>query len=125
MAKILGIGGIFFKANDSQALSDWYKEVLGIDIGECGAVFKPESVPENGYTAFGIFKGDTKYFDVPDKSSQQAFMINFLVDDLHNMLAQIEANGGTLVGEPEEYDYGMFGWFADPEGNKVELWQAK
>lgn len=25
--------------------------------------------------------------------------------------------------EVEEYDYGRFGWFVDPEGSKVELWQ--
>jgi len=24
----------------------------------------------------------------------------------------------------ESYDYGRFGWFVDPDGNKVELWQV-
>jgi len=123
MAKILGVGGVFFKANDSVKLAEWYRNTLGIEIGEYGAVFKPESVPEAGYTAFGIFKGETQYFDVPNKDSQQPYMINFMVDDLFAMLIKIEKNGGTLVGKPEEYDYGKFGWFADPEGNKIELWQ--
>jgi predicted enzyme related to lactoylglutathione lyase len=25
----------------------------------------------------------------------------------------------------EEYEFGRFGWFIDPEGNKVELWEPK
>lgn len=27
------------------------------------------------------------------------------------------------VGEVQEEVYGRFGWFVDPDGNKVELWQ--
>ena len=123
MAKVIGIGGVFFKAGDSQVLSNWYREVLGIEIGDYGAVFKPNTVPENGYTAFSIFEAETNYFDVPEKSEQQPFLINFMVDELFPLLDKIKLNGGLLIGEPEEYDYGKFGWFADPEGNKVELWQ--
>jgi predicted enzyme related to lactoylglutathione lyase len=28
-----------------------------------------------------------------------------------------------VIGEVEEFEYGRFGWFLDPEGNKVELWE--
>ena len=125
MAKVLGVGGVFFKANDSKKLADWYQKTLNIEIGEYGAVFKPETIPPTGYTAFGIFKAETKYFDVPDKTQQQPYLINFMVDDLFAMLIKIEKNGGKLIGKPEEYDYGKFGWFADPEGNKIELWQPQ
>lgn len=124
MAKVVGIGGVFFKANDTENLNRWYQEVLGIEIGEYGATFAPDKIPKNAYTAFSLFKSTTDYFDVPGKSKQQGFLINFLVDDLYGVLANVQQNGGTLIGEPEEFDYGKFGWFADPEGNKIELWQA-
>lgn len=125
MAKVIGIGGVFFKASDSAKLSQWYRDVLAIDIGEYGAMFKPNAIPEKGYTAFGIFKRDSNYFDVPEKEVQQEFLINFMVDDLFALLISIEKAGGRLIGKPEEYEYGKFGWFADPEGNKIELWQPQ
>ena len=66
----------------------------------------------------GPFKHDTDYFDPSDKS----YMFNIIVDDLEGALAQVKEGGATIVGEIEKYDYGSFGWFLDPEGNKVELW---
>jgi predicted enzyme related to lactoylglutathione lyase len=123
MAKVVGVGGVFFKANDTQKLSDWYKDVLGINMGEWGAVFEPADMPAKSYTAFSLFKADSNYFDVPGKSVQQSFLINLLVDDLDGVLANVASHGGTLIGTPESFDYGKFGWFADPEGNKIELWQ--
>lgn len=119
MAKVLGIGGIFFKANDPTVLGKWYGDVLGIKMGPYGATFQSQNMPDEGYTAFSIFNKDTEYF----KPSTQEYLINFVVDDLFAMLIKIEKAGGTICGKPEEYDYGKFGWFLDPEGNKVELWQ--
>ncbi len=119
MAKVVGIGGVFFKANDPTTLSQWYAETLGIDMGAYGATFKADKIPENAYTAFSIFNSDTEYFN----PSKQDFLINFIVDDLFGALLQVEKAGGQICGKPEEYDYGRFGWFLDPEGNKIELWQ--
>ena len=51
-------------------------------------------------------------------------MINLIVDDLDGMLARVKEGGGDIVGDIEEGEYGRFGWFMDPEGNKVELWQC-
>jgi hypothetical protein len=31
--------------------------------------------------------------------------------------------GVTVDPKRESYDFGRFGWFTDPEGNRVELWQ--
>ena len=36
MAKVTGIGGVFFKANDPEALKAWYVDCLGVDITEWG-----------------------------------------------------------------------------------------
>jgi predicted enzyme related to lactoylglutathione lyase len=52
-------------------------------------------------------------------------MINLMVDDLDGALAQVVEGGATAVGEVQDEPYGRFGWFVDPEGNKVELWEPK
>lgn len=123
MAKVLGIGGIFFKSTDPKKLCEWYSEHLNFDLdtGYDGASFKPQAMPENGMTVWSPFKRDTDYF----QPSNNDFMFNLIVDDLAAALAQVKAAGAQLHGEPEHFDYGSFGWFSDPEGNKVELWQPK
>lgn len=123
MAKVVGVGGVFFKANDTKKLQQWYQDVLGIEMGEYGATFMAKDFPDAGYTAFSLFKRDSNYFDIPNKPEQQTFMVNFMVDDLFGLLIKVERAGGSIIGKPEEYEYGKFGWIADPEGNKIELWQ--
>jgi predicted enzyme related to lactoylglutathione lyase len=121
MARVLGVGGVFFKAEDPKKLASWYSEHLGIEIHEAfvGSVFSPADQPPGGYAVWAPFAADTDYFD----PSNQAFMFNLVVDDLRGALAQVAAAGAELVGEVDESELGMFGWFLDPEGNKVELWQ--
>lgn len=120
MAKALGIGGIFFKSKDPVALMAWYQTCLGLpDEAKEYASFAPETMPSNGATVFSPFKSTTSYF----APSKREFMINFIVDDLDGALKQVADGGGTLVGDVQSFDYGRFGWFIDPDGNKVELWQ--
>lgn len=122
MAKVVGVGGVFFKSPDPEGLRAWYVEHLGIPDEEGpGVSFRNADQPRDGYLVWGGFREDTQYFDPADKP----YMFNFVVDDLRGALAQVERAGATLVGEVEEYDYGDFGWFMDPDGNKVELWQPK
>ena len=52
-------------------------------------------------------------------------MINLVVDDLDAALAQVRAGGARLEGHVESHDNGRFGWFVDPDGNKVELWEPR
>lgn len=121
MAKVLGVGGVFFRSRDPEALGDWYREWLGVPVSHpYGASFDPGSMPEGGLTVWAPFPHDTTYFDPAD---DRQYMFNLLVDDLEEALAQVAEGGAEVVGEIEEYDYGRFGWFLDPEGNKVELWQ--
>ena len=57
------------------------------------------------------------------KSDEQgAFMINFQVDNLEELLAQSKREGVEVDPKTETYDYGKFGWITDPEGNRIELW---
>ena len=117
MAKITGLGGIFYKVADPDATRAWYQDNLGIG-GEWGAMFPFKNDDPEGFTLLSPFKADTDYFAPSDK----AFMINLRVDDLDGMIGQLEAKEISILGRQDE-DYGRFAWILDPDGNKVELWQ--
>jgi predicted enzyme related to lactoylglutathione lyase len=123
MAKALGIGGVFFKSPDPARLQDWYARHLGIssqsDQGMSFAIFPPGMIPENAYTVWSMFDSGTTYF----APSSKEFMFNLIVDNLEEALSQVAAGGAQVVGDAEKNEYGNFGWFIDPDGNKVELWQ--
>jgi predicted enzyme related to lactoylglutathione lyase len=122
MAKVLGIGGVFFKSPDPQKLCQWYSEWLGLkgeSQGMSFVLFFPASMPRNAYTVWSAFETNTTYFS----PSNNEFMFNLVVDNLEQALGQVKAGGAQQVGEIEKNDYGQFGWFMDPDDNKVELWQ--
>jgi predicted enzyme related to lactoylglutathione lyase len=119
MARVIGIGGIFFKARDPQALSAWYAQHLGLKIeGFGGAMFFEDSA-RPGCTLWTPFKEDTKYFE----PSTKPLMVNFRVDDLDALLAALRGAGVQVDSRVDESEFGRFGWIMDPEGNRVELWQ--
>ena len=119
MAKAVGVGGVFLKASDPEKLSAWYAEHLGIPAQDGGSLAfdGPESL---GMTVFAHFPQSTKYFG----EGQQQAMINFRVDDLDGLLGQLEAAKVRIDPNREDYEYGRFAWIWDPEGNRVELWEA-
>ena len=120
MAKVLGIGGVFFKASDPDALKKWYIDTLGAPATkDPGISFPISDHPAGGYAVFGPFKSDTEYFN----PSKRDYMFNLVVDDLDGVLQRVSDAGGTIVGDVEEYDFGRFGWAMDPEDNKIEFWQ--
>jgi predicted enzyme related to lactoylglutathione lyase len=120
MERVRGIGGIFFRCrSDRQALLDWYKSTLGIDVSSWGgAVFADATVATEGLT-WSVFARDTDYFG-PDGAP---FMINYKVDDLDAMLVQLREAGAEVADDVEESEYGRFAWAVDPEGHRFELWQ--
>lgn len=124
MAKVLGVGGVFFKARDGDALRAWYQRVLGLDFFDWGGtVFTPDvaAAHPGAATVFSPFKADTDYF----APSTKEFMINLMVDDLDAMLARCKAEGVEPVKLfPDEIN-GRFAHILDPEGTKIELWQPK
>ncbi|MCB1025033.1 MAG: VOC family protein [Acidobacteria bacterium] len=122
MAKITGIGGVFFKCKDAKTLSEWYKTHLGMDVGPYGANFEwrdAEDPGKTGSTAWNTFPEDTKYFEPSTKD----FMVNYRVDDLEALVEQLKNDGITIVDNIETYDYGKFVHIVDVEGNKVQLWE--
>ncbi|MFQ5947194.1 MAG: VOC family protein [Anaerolineae bacterium] len=123
MERVPGVGGIFFKAGDPEALKDWYAEHLGIATRPDGTIMfqwreldDPEQI---GYTVWGPFPKDTKYFD----PSTSPFMFNFRVAELDALLKALRQEGVEVDDHTEDYPYGRFGWIMDPEGNRVELWE--
>jgi catechol 2,3-dioxygenase-like lactoylglutathione lyase family enzyme len=125
MERVTGIGGIFFKAHDPGALSAWYRDHLGVPLGEDGsALFRwrePAPPGNDALTVWSAFPQETTYFG-PGPSP---FMINYRVADLDRMLEQLRQAGAVVDENVAEYDFGRFGWATDPEGNRFELWEPK
>ena len=114
MEKVAGIGGLFYRARDPEALRDWYGEHLGVT--------HPPDIwfQQAGPTVCAPFAHDTDYFGPRDRQ----WMINFRVADLDAMIAQLEA-AGIAVDRRAEWDseVGRFARIHDPEGNPIELWE--
>lgn len=123
MAKITGIGGVFFKTrSDHKKLAAWYAQHLGLKLEEWGgAILKwpDDQAPDGGLSVWHVAEKDSKWFS----PSESSFMINYRVDDLDGMLAQLRKGGVEIVKGPESEENGHFAWILDPDGNKVELWQ--
>ena len=123
MAKVTGIGGIFFKSrNKASELASWYQKNLGLNLENWGgAILRwPEDKAEDGgLTVWSAADSDTKWFS----PSESPFMINYRVDNLDELLEQLKQNGVEIVSGPQSDDNGKFAWIMDPDNNKVELWQ--
>jgi predicted enzyme related to lactoylglutathione lyase len=119
MAKVVGFGGVFFKSRDPQALAAWYAQHLGVDLADFGGVLFKEDERRPGHILWAPFPQDTRYF----APSSREFMLNFRVDDLGALLAQLRSAGVQVDPKIEDSEFGRFGWIVDPEGTRVELWQ--
>src|ERR1700750_137693 len=125
MAKITGIGGVFFKSNgDNAELVEGDRKHLGMSLADFGGAilrWQDDKREDQGLTVWHVAKKDSKWFS-PSSSS---FMINYRVDNLGEMLDQLRADGVEVVSGPESHENGKFAWIMDPDGNKVELWEPK
>lgn len=121
--RVLGVGGIFFRSGDPARLGSWYQEHLGFKVeawGDTrGASFAPSDMPSGSFTVWSAFAARTDYFG----TSGQGYMINLVVDNLDAALEKVAAGGAEVLEEREDQDFGRFGWFVDPDGNRVELWE--
>lgn len=122
MKRVTGIGGILFKCKDTSVIKNWYRDHLGFQTDDYGAMFewRENEPPHNkACTQWSPFSETTNYFAPSDKP----FMLNFRVENLVELLALLKNEGVTIVGEMQEFEYGKFAWIIDPEGNKIELWE--
>ncbi len=125
MARVTGVGGIFFKTRtDRAALAAWYQKHLGMPLEEWGGVilrWPDDRAQDGGLTVWHVADRDTKWFSPSDAS----FMVNYRVDNLDEILAQLREGGVEVVGGPQSDENGTFAWIMDPDGNKVELWEPQ
>ena len=120
--KATGIGGIFFKCKDPKKMREWYKTHLGINTNQYGAVFEWHQGADStkkGFTTWSPFKETTKYFEPSTKD----FMINYRVENLEALVAELKKDSVTITDKIETVEYGKFVHIMDVEGNKIELWQ--
>ena len=120
--KVTGIGGIFFKCSDPKEMNEWYAKNLGLETNEYGSTFEfreADDPNKKAYLQWSTMKNDTDYFN----PSEKEFMINYRVQDIEGLVAELKANGVTVLDEIETYEYGKFVHLLDPEGHKIELWE--
>lgn len=127
--RILGIGGVFLKVADMAATKKWYADVLNIkeETAGYGIIFKSDRDKERSkegfadpYGVFSFFSVDTTYF----KPGTKDFMVNFRVENIDDLIAHIKEQGVDVEGPVSEEGCGTFAWLVDPNGLKIELWQA-
>lgn len=121
--RVIGIGGIFFKCKEPVKTREWYGKHLGLVTNDYGSTFEfrnAERPEEPNFLQWSTFKQDTDYLD-PSKAD---FMINYRVEDLTALVEELKKEGVEVVDEIAEYEYGKFVHIMDPEGNKIELWEA-
>ena len=118
MEKVTGIGGVFFRARDPKAISQWYRDPLGVDLVPRNYDEAPWQ-QQAGPTVFAPFAENTDYFGNPNKH----WMINFRVANLDAMIVQLRAAGISVEIDPCPYPIGRFARLYDPEGNPIELWE--
>ena len=122
MKRVTGLGGIFFKCQDPEKIKEWYKTHLGLDTNQYGAQFnwrQDDDPAKKGSTVWSPFSEKTKYFEPSTKD----FMINYRVENLEALVAELKKEGVTVLDEIQAYDYGKFVHILDVEGNKIELWE--
>lgn len=121
--KVLGIGGLFFRARAPDALTAWYRDKLGVGAGYASGEEDPSEwywQAQGGETVFAPFRHDTDYF-----AADKQFMINLRVLGLDALVARLEAQGIAAERRAEWDDpaTGRFARIHDPEGNAIELWE--
>ena len=123
MARVTGIGGVFFKSRgDHAALAKWYQRNLGMEIESWGgAILKwpDDKADDKGLTVWNVAKKESEWFSPSDST----FMINYRVDNLEELIETLRGNGVEIISGPESHENGKFAWIMDPDGNKVELWE--
>jgi predicted enzyme related to lactoylglutathione lyase len=121
---VLGVGGIFFRAQDPDALAAWYREHLGVGAGcaaeDTGPADEWSWTVQGGPLVFAPFESGTDYW-----ASDRQFMLNLRVSDLDGLIDQLSGSDVTVITKSEwnSPEVGRFARVHDPEGNAIELWE--
>jgi len=120
--RVTGIGGIFLRSKEPKRLAKWYREHLGLDVEVQTVTFEwlsPRPGHRRGVTLWAALASDDRDWG----RNHPTAMVNYRVEDLGGLLAQLKAEGVEVEGRTEQTTYGRFGWVTDPDGNRVELWE--
>lgn len=120
--RVTGIGGIFFKVKDPNATKSWYQKHLGLNTDKYGTAFEwrsSENPESKGFTQWSPMQDSTDYF-LP---SQKEFMINYRVEDLESLVAELKKEGVQILDEIQTFEYGKFVHILDPDEHAIELWE--
>lgn len=115
MGRVTGIGGLFFRSKDPEALAAWYREHLGVAAGH-DQIWNQQA----GMTVFAPFEETSDYF-----AADRRWMLNLRVEGLNDILDRLRATGIEVRIDADwtGTEYGSFARIHDPEGNPVELWE--
>ena len=118
---VTGVGGVFFKCQNPQSIKTWYSTHLGMKTDEYGTLFQFREADSDdpAYLQWSPFDAKTEYFD----PSEKAFMINYRVRHIEELVNNLKASGVTVLDDIETFEYGKFVHILDPENNKIELWE--
>ena len=122
MAKVLGLGGLFFKSADEKATRLWYARVLGMEIADWGGAWFPAaafSAQPGAGTVLQVMSAASDYIEPSTKD----YMFNLVVDDLAGVLARCREHGVEPLKVFSDDGNGRFAHVLDPEGRKIELWE--
>ena len=98
-----GIGGVFFRSKNPEALQQWYVEHLGLSSENTGFVIMSWG-DVGGTTIWAPFPADTDY-----SGSANQWMVNYRVDDLDGLLAKRRDEGVHVEEETMGDGNGKFG----------------
>lgn len=123
MARIVGLGGVFYKASDPKARTEWYEKHLGLRPGDGynGVEMRwrrPDKPDHQEMSLISFFDPDTTYLG----EAGQPFMVNFVVEDIEGMVEKLRGEGLEVEDIVDE-GYGKFTWVTDPDGVKIEMWE--
>ena len=121
--RVTGVGGIFFYSANPEETRAWYAKNLGFEFTPWGSSgFESNNSDDPAKTdrlEWCLFKEGDAYF----APSAKPFMVNYRVNNLEALRAQLMANGVTILDEITTYDYGKFLHIMDADGHKIELWE--
>ncbi|MGA0600509.1 VOC family protein [Caulobacter sp. KR2-114] len=119
---ITGLGGVFVTSKDPKALATWYRDVLGVPLEPWGgATLRYDAPGHPPVVVWNAVRQGSSYL----APSQREFMLDFAVDDLDAFVARLQAKGVPILKRDDSDPSGRFAWIVDPDGTKIELWQAK
>jgi predicted enzyme related to lactoylglutathione lyase len=132
MIQVRGIAGVFLYATDPLRLAQWYARAFGLE-------FRSE-IEHTSYLEWwhrddgDVWRRWSTVFAImparkPLAAERGEYRINYRVDDLHGLLAHLQALGVNTGVVEEQRDgrtpssTGLFTRIEDPEGNQLELYQ--